>query len=84
MKTRFNNDIRKYFSHLNKMLFCLPAVYYLLGFFFFWGGVYFFLWGFLLPLARSVLTLIIWLFFFSPSRRVASTKLIVFMYVNRF
>lgn len=82
MKTRFNNDIRKYFSHLNKMLFCLPAVYNLLGFFFFFL-VYFFLWGFLLPLARSVLTLIIWLFF-SPSGRVASTKLIVFMYVNRF
>lgn len=61
MKTRFNNDIRKYFSRLNKMLFCLPAVYNLLGFFFF---VYFFLWGFPLPLARSVLTLIIWLFFF--------------------
>lgn len=35
MKTRFNNDIRKYFSRLNKMLFCLPAVYNLLGFFFF-------------------------------------------------
>lgn len=74
MKTRFNNDIRKYFSHLNKMLFCLPAVYYLLGFFFFWGGVYFFLWGFLLPLARSVLTLIIWLFFFFPFQKSCINK----------
>lgn len=84
MKTRFNNDIRKYFSHLNKMLFCLPAVYYLLGFFFFGGGLFLSL-GFSAPFSQiSIDADHLAFFFFSPSRRVASTKLIVFMYVNRF
>lgn len=61
MKTQFNNDITKYFSHLNKMIF-VYLQYTIFGDFFFFL-VYFFLWGFPLPLARSVLMLIIWLFF---------------------
>lgn len=83
MKTRFNNDIRKYFSRLNKMLFCLPAVYNLLGFFFFF--CLFLSLGFSPPFSQiSIDADHLAFFFFSPSRRVASTKLIVFMYVNRF
>lgn len=65
MKTRFNNDIRKYFSHLNKMLFCLPAVYYLLGFFFLGGGLFLSL-GFSAPFSQISIDADHLAFFFFP------------------
>lgn len=80
MKSRFNNDIRKHFLHLNKMPFCLPAVYSLLGLL----VCLFLCLEFSPPFSQISMDKADHLALFFPSRRVASTKLIVFMSVNRF
>lgn len=81
MKTRFNNDITKYFSHLNKMIFVYLHYTIFGDFFFFFFGLFLSL-GFSPPFSQISIDADHLTFF--PSRRVASTKLIVFMYVNRF
>lgn len=69
--------ISEHFLHLNKMPFCLPTVYNCL-----WGGCVS-VWSFSPPFSQiSIEADHLALSF--PFRRVASTKLIVFMYVNRF
>lgn len=73
MKTRFNNDIRKYFSHLNKMLFCLPAAYNLLGFFFFFFGLFLSL-GFSAPFSQISIDADHLAFFFFPFRKSCINK----------
>lgn len=79
MKNQFNDNLRKHFLHLNKMPFCLPTVYNHLGVF-----VCLSVWSFSPPFSQISIDEADQVAFVFPSRRVASTKLIVFMYVNRF
>lgn len=72
------NNLRKDFLRLNKMPFCLPAAYDCSGIFVCVSLEFF------SPFIQISIREADHGAFFFPSRRVASTEFIVFMYVNRF
>lgn len=64
MKTQFNNDITKYFSHLNKMIF-VYLQYTIFGDFFFFFGLFLSL-GFSPPFSQISIDADHLAFFFFP------------------